>query len=101
MATSGNYRKFYYKNGKKYAHIIDPHSGQPVQHSVLSSTVIAEDCMTADAYAKVFMVNGIEKSIPFLRQHRNIDVYLIYVGKDEKLHSYMTSGMKKLVVKEE
>lgn len=51
MATSGNYRNFYYKDGKKYAHTIDPRTGYPVQHNILSATVIAEDCMTADALA--------------------------------------------------
>ena len=49
MATSGNYRNFYYKNGKKYAHTIDPHTGYPVQHNILSATVIADNCATADA----------------------------------------------------
>ena len=55
MATSGNYRNFYYKNGKKYAHTIDPKSGYPVQHSLLSSTVLAKTCAEADAYATSFM----------------------------------------------
>ena len=59
MATSGNYRNYYYKDGKKYAHTIDPRTGYPVQHSILSSTVIAEDCMTADALATSFMVMGL------------------------------------------
>ena len=51
MATSGNYRNYYYKDGKKYAHTIDPRTGYPVQHSIWSATVIAKDCMSADAYA--------------------------------------------------
>ena len=59
MATSGNYRNFYYKDGKKYAHTIDPRTGYPVQHNILSATVIAEDCMTADALATAFMVMGL------------------------------------------
>ena len=50
IATSGNYRNYYYKDGKKYAHTIDPRTGYPVQHSILSATVIARDCMSADAY---------------------------------------------------
>ena len=58
MATSGNYRNFYYKGGKKYAHTIDPKTGYPVQHSLLSATVLAKDCATADAYATSFMVLG-------------------------------------------
>ena len=66
MATSGNYRNFYYKGGKKYAHTIDPKTGYPVQHSLLSATVIARDCATADAYATSFMVMGLEKAKKFL-----------------------------------
>ena len=62
MATSGNYRKFYYKDGKRYAHTIDPRLGYPIQHSILSATVIAKDCTTADAYATAFMVMGLEKA---------------------------------------
>lgn len=62
MATSGNYRNFYYKDGKKYAHTIDPATGYPVQHSILSATVLADNCATADAYATAFMVMGIDKA---------------------------------------
>ena len=58
IATSGNYRNFYYKDGKKYAHTINPHTGYPIQHNILSATVIAKDCATADAYATAFMVLG-------------------------------------------
>lgn len=66
MATSGNYRNFYYKGGKKYAHTIDPRTGYPVQHSILSSTVIAKDCASADAYATAFMVMGLDSAKAFL-----------------------------------
>ena len=73
MATSGNYRKFYYKDGKRYAHTIDPRIGHPVQHSILSATVIAKDCTTADAYATAFMVMGLEKSMEFCKAHPELD----------------------------
>ena len=66
LATSGNYRKFYIEKGQKHAHIIDPHTGYPAKHSLLNSTVIADDCMTADDYATAFMVMGVEKSKQFL-----------------------------------
>ena len=82
MATSGNYRNFYYKGGKKYAHTIDPKSGYPVQHSLLSATVLADDCATADAYATSFMVMGFEKAKKFLEKHPELMVYFIY--SDEK-----------------
>lgn len=82
MATSGNYRNFYYKDGKKYAHTIDPKTGRPVLHSLLSATVFAEDCATADAYATSFMVMGLEKSKQFLKHHSELQAYFIYA--DEK-----------------
>ena len=70
MATSGNYRNFYVKEGKKYAHTIDPKTGYPVQHTLLSATVLADRCATADAYATSFMVLGMDgaKKILFFRQ---------------------------------
>ena len=77
MATSGNYRNFYYKDGKKYAHTIDPHTGYPVQHNILSATVLADDCATADAYATAFMVLGLEKSQEVLARHPELMAYFI------------------------
>ena len=78
MATSGNYRNFYYKGGRKYAHTIDPKTGYPVQHSILSATVITGDCATADAYATSFMVLGMEKAKKVLERHPEMMAYFIY-----------------------
>ena len=78
MATSGNYRNFYYKGGKKYAHTIDPATGRPVQHSLLSATVLADDCATADAYATSFMVMGMERARKVLERHPKLMAYFIY-----------------------
>ena len=85
MATSGNYRNFYYKNGKKYAHTVDPKTGYPVQHSILSATVLARDCATADAYATSFMVMGMEGARKILDRHPELMAYLIYA--DSKGHN--------------
>lgn len=95
IATSGNYRNFYYKDGKKYAHTIDPKTGYPVQHSILSATVIAQDCMSADAYATAFMVMGLEKAKAFVREHPEIDAYFIYSDSIGKLQTFQTAGMEK------
>lgn len=95
MATSGNYRNFYYKGGKKYAHTIDPRTGYPVLHNLLSATVIASDCMSADAYATAFMVMGLEKAETFAEAHPEIDVYFIYTDEKGNLKTYYTSGLKK------
>ena len=80
LATSGNYKKFYVEDGKKYAHIINPFTGYPAKNNLLSATVIAESCMTADAYATAFMVMGLEKSKQFLSENKglNLEVYFIY-----------------------
>lgn len=78
MATSGNYRNFYYKGGKKYAHTIDPKTGYPVQHSILSATVLAKSCAVADAYATSFMVMGVEKAKKVLDRHPELMAYFIY-----------------------
>jgi len=78
MATSGNYRNFYYRGGRKYAHTIDPRTGCPVQHSLLSATVLADDCATADAYATAFMVVGLDSAKAILGRHSELMAYLIY-----------------------
>lgn len=77
-ATSGNYRKYFIQDGRKYSHTIDPATGYPVQHNLLSVTVIAGDCMTADAYATACMVMGIERSLVFLKARPGTEAYFIY-----------------------
>lgn len=77
IATSGNYRNFYYKDGVKYAHTIDPRTGYPVQHSLLSATVIAESCMRADALATAFMVLGVDSAIAYCERHPDVEGYFI------------------------
>lgn len=89
MATSGNYRKFYVENGKKYAHTIDPRTGYPVDHNLLSATVFAPDCMTADAYATIFMVLGLEQAKEMLPAHPELGAYLIY-EEDGTMKHYAT-----------
>ena len=94
MATSGNYRNFYYKDGKKYAHTIDPKTGYPVQHSLLSATVLADNCPTADAYATSFMVMGIEKAKGVLERHPELMAYFIYTDKNGNLAVWYSPTMK-------
>lgn len=94
MATSGNYRNFYYKDGKKYAHTIDPKTGYPVQHSILSSTVIAGNCATADAYATSFMVLGMEGAKAVLKRHPELMVYFIYADDKGNNQVWYSPSMK-------
>lgn len=94
MATSGNYRNFYYQNGKKYAHTIDPRTGYPVQHSLLSATVIADNCATADAYATSFMVLGVDGAKEVLLRHPELMAYLIYVDEDGQMAVWSSPALK-------
>lgn len=94
MATSGNYRNFYYKNGKKYAHTIDPKTGCPVQHNILSATVLADDCATADAYATSFMVLGLDKAKKVLEKHPELMAYFIYSDKNGNNAVWFSPSMK-------
>jgi thiamine biosynthesis lipoprotein len=100
LATSGNYRKYYEENGVKYTHSIDPKTGYPAKQSLLSATIIADDCMTADAYATVCMVAGLEKSKAILSKHSELEAFLIY-GDDTGVYQlFVTEGMKAMVVEE-
>lgn len=97
IATSGNYRNFYYKGGKKYAHTINPKTGYPVEHSLLSATVIAPTCAQADAYATSFMVMGLEAARQFVGQHKDLQTYLIYADPQGQLRTWMSDGMSKYI----
>ena len=94
LATSGNYRNYRYENGRKVAHTIDPRSGYPIQHSLLSATVIADNCATADAYATAFMVLGLEDAVEICNAN-NIEGYFIYSDDNGDLQVAETEGFKK------
>lgn len=88
VATSGNYRNYYVRDGRKISHTIDPKSGEPVRHSLLSSTVWAPTCAMADAYATAFMVVGVERAKEILKQHPELRVYFIYEDEAHELQTY-------------
>lgn len=94
MATSGNYRNFYYKGGKKYAHTIDPKTGYPIQHNILSSTVITNDCAVADAYATAFMVLGFEKAKTVLDRHPELHAYFILAGNGDSTSVWFSPSLR-------
>lgn len=98
MATSGNYRNFYYKNGKKYAHTIDPKTGYPVQHNILSATVLAKNCATADAYATSFMVLGLDGAKKILEKHPELLAYLIYSDAKGNNKIWYSPSMKRKIL---
>lgn len=99
MATSGDYRNFYIKNGKRYAHTINPKTGYPAGQSLLSVTIIADDCMTADVYATACMAMGTNAAVEMLKEMPELEYYLIY--PDENNHSEfkksMSSGLKNMI----
>ncbi|MBE9488918.1 MAG: FAD:protein FMN transferase [Bacteroidetes bacterium] len=93
MATSGTYRKFKVdKNGNRYAHIIDAKTGYPSKTNLLSVSVIAKDCMRADAYATAFKAMGIEKVIAFLKEHPELKVFLIFENDKKELETLALNG---------
>ncbi len=93
IATSGNYRNFYIKDGKKYAHTINPRTGYPAEQNLLSATVVANDCMTADAYATSFMVMGLEKAREVAKNIPDIHYYFIYTDEEGKHQIVYSDGM--------
>lgn len=101
LATSGNYRNYYIKEGKKYAHTIDPHTGYPAQLDILGATVIADDCMTADAYATAFMAMGLEQSVETAKQIPGLHYYFIYEKPDGSLGIECSEGFEQFFVKKD
>ena len=93
MATSGNYRNFYVKDGRKYAHTINPHTCTPVSHNLLSATVFAADCATADALATSMMVMGLDSAQALCTRHPEIQAYFIYQAADGTLSTTATPGL--------
>ena len=93
VATSGNYRNYYIKDGKKYAHTIDPRTGYPSEQSILSATIVAEDCITADAYATAFMAMGLEKAREAAKKIPGIEYYVIYSDENGKHQIEYSTGM--------
>lgn len=87
LATSGNYHNFYIRDGRKYAHTIDPRTGRPVQHSLLSATVMAHDCATADAYATAFMVLGLDSAMQVVKGTKGLKAYFIYADGQGRLRT--------------
>ena len=82
MATSGNYRNYYYAGDERRSHTIDPRTGYPVQHSLLSATVVSSSCMRADALATACMVLGAEQALEMIERAGDAACYLIVAQND-------------------
>ena len=96
VATSGNYRKFYVRDGVKYSHTLNPKTGFPVTHSLLSATVVAENAAFADGYATAFMVMGVDSALEFVKNNpkEKLEIYLLYEDEEGNIQRTMSDGFK-------
>lgn len=97
IATSGNYRKFFIEDGKRYAHHIDPKTGYPTKNNLLSASVFAKDCISSDANATGILVMGLEKAKKFLQAHKELFAYLIYSDDKGNYQVFETPGLETIV----
>lgn len=97
LTTSGNYRKFYIENGIKYSHTIDPKTGYPAKNQLLSATILADECATADGIATACMVMGKEKTIDFISKHPEFQAFLIYSDESGSFQTWMSESLKKSI----
>lgn len=97
VSTSGNYRKFYVENGIKYSHTIDPISGYPVKSQLLSATILADDCTTADGFATACMVLGKDGAIELLSKYKQLNGFLIYSDDSGNFKTWISEKIKKSI----
>lgn len=101
LATSGNYRKFYVdERGSKFTHTINPKTGSPARHNLLSATIIAPDCATADAFATACMVAGFEAAVELIGRYDQIEGYLIYSGENGEYLTWVSDGIRERIKQE-
>ncbi len=100
VATSGNYRKFTVENGVKLTHQIDPKTGYSAKNNLLSVSVFANDCLTADAYATALSVMGLDKSIEFLEKHPELQAFLIYSDANGMYQFFKSPLLEEIIVLE-
>ncbi len=97
LATSGNYRKFFVENGIKYSHTIDPRTGYPARNQLLSATIIADSCATADGIATACMVMGKDKTIEFLGFHPEYEAFLVYSDESGNFITWTSENLKRFI----
>ena len=101
VVTSGNYRKYYEKDGVRYSHTIDPATGRPVNHSLLSVSVVSHETWYADAMATAFMVMGLDKSLQFIHDHPdNPDIQAVFFIYDDHgtYKTHATPAFQSLII---
>lgn len=100
LATSGNYRKFYVENGIKYSHTIDPKTGYPAKNRLLSATILADDCATADGIATACMVMGKEGAIDFIGKHPEFSAYFVFSDDEGKYVTWISESLRDFIFEE-
>lgn len=98
LVTSGSTRKYVERDGRRYSHCIDPTTGYPVEHQVLSVTVMAESSVWADALASICMVMGLKTSLPLIESMDGVEAYYIFVNEKNTLETFATDGFKALII---
>lgn len=98
ISTSGNYRRFYIVDGQRFSHTISPKTGYPVNHSLLSASVMAHDCMTADAWATAFMVLGLDESIQMVEKNPELEAFFIYSSPGGEFKTWASDGFRSVIV---
>ena len=97
FTNSGNYFNYKEIDGRKYSHTIDPETGYPVQREILSASVFASDCTTADAWATAFMVMGHDRAVEILKQKKELDAFLVFSTPEGRIDTYMTEGISSFI----
>lgn len=98
MATSGDYRRYKVKDGVKYSHSINPKTGKTTHDNLLSVTILADDCMTADGYATACMIVGLEKATEIVNNYDGMEAYFIFSGQNGEFEVYFTEGFNKFIL---
>ena len=98
LVTSGSYRKYRMVDGAKISHSIDPRTGYPVKHRLLSATVLADEAWEADGLATAFMVMGLDSAKIFLKKHPNYEAFFVFTDNNDSLKTFATHGMQKIVL---
>jgi len=100
LATSGNYRKFYVEDGIKYSHTIDPRTGYPAKNKLLSATIVADDCITADGIATSCMVIGTDSAKAFILGNPELSAYLIFSDDNGNFKTWTSESLKESITEE-
>ena len=98
LVTSGSTRKYVERSGKRYSHCINPKTGYPVEHQLLSATVLAENSVWADALASICMVMGLEQSLPLIDSLEDVEAYYIFINEQGELETFATTGFKAQII---